>query len=165
MYLDVMRYIWRTEGFRGFYRGYGIYLLVYGPSSAVWWSSYEFIKRGLKRLVSDSKSKLREWPLTLDLIHCVSGGLAGTLSTIVTHPLDLVRTRLQLLDVSSASERQTLALGFQSLLKSVYREEGWRGCIKGLKPRIYVRGPGSAIAFTGYEWLKQASSKDKEGQG
>lgn len=160
----MIKYIWRTEGFKGFYRGYGIYLLVYGPSSAIWWSSYESTKRTLKRFVNNSSAALRGWPLTSDLIHCFSGGFAGTISTIVTHPLDLVRTRLQLLDVSSASEKHTLAQGFRSLLWSVYKEEGWRGCMKGLKPRIYVRGPGSAIAFTGYEWLKQASSKTKEDQ-
>jgi hypothetical protein len=38
--LDVARKIIRTDGIRGFYRGFGLSVMTYSPSSAVWWASY-----------------------------------------------------------------------------------------------------------------------------
>jgi hypothetical protein len=41
---DTTRQIWKHEGVRGFYRGFGAMLLTYIPGSVVWWMSYEHCK-------------------------------------------------------------------------------------------------------------------------
>lgn len=37
---DVVQHIIKTEGIRGLYRGFGLSVITYSPSSAVWWASY-----------------------------------------------------------------------------------------------------------------------------
>lgn len=38
--LDVARKIIKSDGIRGLYRGFGLSVMTYAPSSAVWWASY-----------------------------------------------------------------------------------------------------------------------------
>lgn len=40
--LDIARVIYRTDGLRGFYRGYIASLCTYVPNSALWWAFYHF---------------------------------------------------------------------------------------------------------------------------
>lgn len=40
-YVDACKTIYRYEGLKGFYHGFGVTLLTYVPSSAVWWMVYE----------------------------------------------------------------------------------------------------------------------------
>ena len=41
---DVVRAVYHTDGLRGFYRGYGVALASYVPSSASWWTFYHFFQ-------------------------------------------------------------------------------------------------------------------------
>lgn len=38
--LDVARKLIKSDGVRGLYRGFGLSVMTYSPSSAVWWASY-----------------------------------------------------------------------------------------------------------------------------
>lgn len=38
--IDAIRKILRADGIRGLYRGFGMSVLTYSPSSAVWWAAY-----------------------------------------------------------------------------------------------------------------------------
>jgi hypothetical protein len=39
-----MKTIYKYEGLKGFYRGFGATVLTYAPSSAIWWMVYERCK-------------------------------------------------------------------------------------------------------------------------
>jgi solute carrier family 25 protein 44 len=41
---DAAKKIYRGEGIRGFYRGFGATLLTGIPGSAIWWTTYEHFK-------------------------------------------------------------------------------------------------------------------------
>jgi solute carrier family 25 protein 44 len=160
--LEVISSIWKMEGARGFFRGYYAYVMVYGPSSAVWWASYESFKKAFHISFNSLEAVLkRSVPFKRDMNHLLSGALAGILSVVVTNPLDVARTRIQLLEVENARERRELNEGFSQMLKKIVQKEGFRGLYKGMKPRVFVKIPGSAIAFLGYEWLKQSSLNDE----
>lgn len=47
--LDVARKILKADGIRGLYRGFGLSVLTYSPSSAVWWASYGSSQRFIWR--------------------------------------------------------------------------------------------------------------------
>lgn len=47
--LDVARKILKSEGVRGLYRGFGLSVITYAPSSAVWWASYGSSQRVIWR--------------------------------------------------------------------------------------------------------------------
>lgn len=42
-----------------------------------------------------------------------------------------------------------------STIKTILKEEGPRGFVKGIVPRIMVQAPSSAISWTAYEMLKK----------
>lgn len=158
---DVVKHIFKYEGCKGLYRGYGPYLAVFGPGSAIWWSSYEVFKKlsfiGFKKLdkiigMNSGKEVIQT------LSHLVSGAFAGICSCLVTNPLDVARTRIQLLEATNIRESHLLKRGFFNLLFDIHQKEGWRGLYKGVKPRIFIKVPGSSIALLGYEWLKESST-------
>ena len=47
--LDVARKVLRSDGIRGLYRGFGLSVITYSPSSAVWWASYGSSQRFIWR--------------------------------------------------------------------------------------------------------------------
>lgn len=214
--MQVARAIWRQEGIRGFYRGYGAYLAVYGPASAVWWSSYEFSKhfihKAFQKLTVSSEKMKDDQRVSNDgtsndgtsnkgtmnhriqsndrannktassegiignhslaghdntswkrhVTHLLAGGLAGIAVVVATNPLDVCRTRLQLLEASSIAEAKAIKAGFTGQLSRMWRQawhegEGMAAFYKGMQPRIIVRVPASAVAFAGYELLKEKS--------
>ncbi|KAI3676449.1 hypothetical protein L1987_86058 [Smallanthus sonchifolius] len=49
--LDVDRKLLKQDGIRGLYRGFGLSVMTYSPSSAIWWASYGSSQRVLWRLL------------------------------------------------------------------------------------------------------------------
>jgi hypothetical protein len=162
----IVRNILKTEGISGFFRGMNPYLIVYGPGSAIWWVAYEWSKRLLNPILPSDPS-LASSPLFSDHVkkavsHLVCGSLAGFASVAVTNPLDVARTRLQLMEFRNHMERQSISGGFTKVLRDTFVNEGLAGLYKGSRPRILIRIPGSALAFLGYEYLKDSSLKPTE---
>ncbi len=114
-YSEAAKIIYGTEGIRGFYRGLGALVLNYLPSSAIWWTTYEFWKNELSRRLS-TKSFEIDQTKGKEIIQCDiqdhdsetlvvvdqhigaqmgAGFLAGCFMVIFTNPLDVVKTRLQ----------------------------------------------------------------------
>ena len=75
------RYMWRHEGFYGFFKGNGINVIRIAPFSAFEFFFYEFYKANL--FAGDSSRASTK-------LFC--GGLTGMTATILTYPLDLIRT-------------------------------------------------------------------------
>ena len=145
--LGVVRRLWRTEGARGMLRGYWPYVATFGPDSAIWWMSYE----SLKRLMGTNTTEGSFTDLFKILL---ASATAGVLSTLAISPFDVARTRLQLLEVGNAAEREVLKRGFLNILKRIFAEEGLHGLYKGIKPRVYISIPVSTVSLIGYEYLK-----------
>ncbi|KAJ7559668.1 hypothetical protein O6H91_04G095500 [Diphasiastrum complanatum] len=45
--IDALGSILRSDGVRGLYRGFGMSVLTYAPSNALWWASYSMAQRSL----------------------------------------------------------------------------------------------------------------------
>eukprot|EP00026_Physarum_polycephalum_P009563 Phypoly_transcript_09691.p1 GENE.Phypoly_transcript_09691~~Phypoly_transcript_09691.p1 ORF type:complete len:383 (+),score=32.76 Phypoly_transcript_09691:112-1260(+) len=119
----LLQHIYKTEGVRGLYRGFGATLIRNIPSSAAWWSTYEVTKSYLhqfdvRKLLhlpprntqdmlvattscssSDndhgSHSRGRQVENEDPVIHCIAGVVAAATATTLTNPLDVAKTRLQ----------------------------------------------------------------------
>lgn len=161
----IAKRIYHSEGILGFYRGFWPYLFVQGPMSATWWASYEITKSAmffsyrLADIHDADKLGYTEnggWKI---LAHFISGASAGAISYIAVNPLEVAKTRYQLLEIGKGRGRSALKDGYLTLLKQVYRNEGITGLYKGIKPRLFIRTPVSALAFIGYEYLKESSVK------
>ncbi|XP_053764784.1 solute carrier family 25 member 44 isoform X1 [Panthera pardus] len=136
---DIIRQILRADGLRGFYRGYVASLLTYIPNSAVWWPFYHFYAEQISYLCP------KECPHIV--FQAVSGPLAAATASVLTNPMDVIRTRVQVEGKSS------IILTFRQLMA----EEGPWGLMKGLSARIISATPSSIVIVVGYESLKKLS--------
>ncbi|KAI8052779.1 mitochondrial carrier domain-containing protein [Thamnidium elegans] len=87
-----------------------------------------------------------------NLKHSIAGAGAGIVSSIVTCPLDVAKTRLQNQGVPLPGER--LYSGTVGTLSRIWTEEGIRGLYRGLGPTILGYLPTWAIYFTAYDYCK-----------
>ncbi|CAD6209806.1 unnamed protein product [Miscanthus lutarioriparius] len=149
---DAFRKILLADGVRGLYRGFGLSILTYAPSNAVWWSTYAVAQRCLWRAVGTERS---ESCASLMAVQGASAAVAGAAAALVTMPLDTVKTRLQVMEADAAA-RPTLASTVRGLLK----EGGWAACYRGLGPRWGSMSLSAATMVTTYEFLKRLSAKE-----
>jgi solute carrier family 25 iron transporter 28/37 len=137
--------IFSKEGIRGMYRGTLLTLLKLGIGSGVWWFTYEENKSAMSKLTGKP-------PTTF--IGILAGFLAGIVSTIVTNPLDVVKTRIQVQSEDTSGVPYSKALkGF----KEIWQKEGWIGINRGLVPKLISQGPLSAFWAVIYELVLKYS--------
>ena len=86
--IDIIRKILERQGVRGLFKGYTISIMTYAPNSALWWSFYS---GGFQRAAE--KGLLDTFPLPI--VQAGVGMTAGLLSSVLTNPMDVLRTRYQ----------------------------------------------------------------------
>ncbi|CAJ0935598.1 unnamed protein product, partial [Mesorhabditis belari] len=79
----------------------------------------------------------------------LAGGSAGLVEVLIMHPLDLIKTRLQI----DQSNR-----GMADCVRSTLRDEGIRGFYKGILPPILAETPKRATKFFTFEQYKHIFS-------
>lgn len=128
----------KTEGFRGIYRGFGATILREIPFSFIQFPLWEYFKAN--------------WTETTGLPlgpHCVAlcGALAGGIAAGITTPLDVAKTRIMLAD-----QNETKALKNPiHILRKIYKERGVKGIFAGFAPRILWITLGGAVFFGFYD--------------
>eukprot|EP00250_Pteridium_aquilinum_P013961 c21685_g1_i1 orf=310-1851(+) len=166
---EVFLKIVENEGFKGLYTGYSAALVRNLPASVLSFSSFEYLKSAW--IKKAGKNHLDPWQ------NVVSGALAGVISSALTTPLDVVKTRLMtqartefyktskvsLSSVAEAELRAKIAAstyrGITSTLRKIWVEEGWRGLTKGVLPRILYSACFSALGYFAFETARLALVK------
>ncbi|KAI8324459.1 mitochondrial carrier [Martensiomyces pterosporus] len=95
------------------------------------------------------------------LKNSIAGAGAGCVSSIVTCPLDVVKTRLQyqgVLQEKYIKQGYTPYRGTFNTLGRIFTEEGVRGLYRGLAPMLMGYLPTWGIYFAAYEALKSKLS-------
>ncbi|KAG0448424.1 hypothetical protein HPP92_019873 [Vanilla planifolia] len=166
--VDAFRKILSADGLRGLYRGFGLSILTYAPSNAVWWASYSVSQRIIwggfgywvsGRAEADSGGTVLKPDYgTVAVVQGVSAAMAGGASALVTMPLDTVKTRMQVMDGGEEGGRLTI----RRTVKSLLREGGWLACYRGLVPRWASMSLSATTMITTYEFLKRLSAKNQE---
>jgi hypothetical protein len=143
------RDIFKTEGLRGFFAGFGATAVRDAPYAGLYVAFYEMSKRRLSKLATKIEEKsgegLRISSSTSLGINFVSGVMAAGLGTTVTNPFDAIKTRLQLMPGRYANMVQAG--------KRMVMEEGVGSLFDGLGIRIARKAMSSALAWTVYEEL------------
>eukprot|EP00475_Leptophrys_vorax_P035120 TRINITY_DN5751_c0_g1_i1.p1 TRINITY_DN5751_c0_g1~~TRINITY_DN5751_c0_g1_i1.p1 ORF type:complete len:268 (+),score=76.51 TRINITY_DN5751_c0_g1_i1:62-865(+) len=127
-------------GFRGFFVGYWTTVMREIPFSIIQFPIYEALKQHFK--VKD--------PVSAALCGSVAGGFAAA----VTTPIDVAKTRkmLEVKKIDSAFKYRDLSL--VSVIKTVYREEGFATLFSGVVPRVTWISIGGFVFFGAYEGTK-----------
>ncbi|KAH1464177.1 hypothetical protein KXX13_004361 [Aspergillus fumigatus] len=134
--------VYRAEGLHAFYVSYPTTLCMTVPFTATQFVAYESISKVM--------NPSHEYdPFT----HCIAGGLAGAFAAGLTTPLDVVKTLLQTRGLAQNEEIRS-ARGLFNAAAIIKRQFGWRGFLRGARPRIISTMPSTAICWTSYEMAK-----------
>lgn len=167
--IDAFRKIVCSDGLRGLYRGFGISILTYAPSNAVWWGSYSVAHRSIWGSIGsycckrDDVGGYRPDGKAMVVVQGLSAAMASGVSALVTMPLDTVKTRLQVLDddcCNSSSYRRTPTV--LQTVRNLVKEGGFSACYRGLGPRWASMSMSAITMITTYEFLKKLSTKNQE---
>lgn len=171
---DAFRKIVRADGPKGLYRGFGISILTYAPSNAVWWASYSVAQRmvwgGIGCYVckkdeesGNNSTTMKPDSKTIMAVQGVSAAIAGSVSALITMPLDTIKTRLQVLDGEDSINNGKRGPSIGQTVRNLVREGGWTACYRGLGPRCASMSMSATTMITTYEFLKRLSAKNHDG--
>ena len=147
---DALRNLTRTEGVQGFFRSLPTALAINAPYGAV----FVAINERLKSDTHECFSLFR---------HFLTAGISGSIACVVTHPLDVVKTRLQTQDILCSgnsfckARSRSFPVKYPSFclaVKTILSEEGLTGFYRGLLPRTLLSIPATAICWGTYEAAK-----------
>ncbi|OMP01410.1 Endoplasmic reticulum-adenine nucleotide transporter [Corchorus capsularis] len=146
--LDVARKVLKSDGIRGLYRGFGLSVMTYSPSSAVWWASYGSSQRVIWRLLGNGTDLEKAAPniWTIVSVQAAGGIIAGATASCITTPLDTIKTRLQVM----GHEKRPSA---RQVVKTLIADDGWKGFYRGLGPRFFSMSAWGTSMILAYEYL------------
>ncbi|ENN81934.1 mitoferrin-1 [Dendroctonus ponderosae] len=135
----------KQEGLLRPIRGMGAMVFGAGPSHALYFSSYEYLKETFTEMVPSSKYN------TL----CYGG--AGCLSTLlhdgVMNPAEVVKQRMQMVNSPYRS--------IVSCLVNVYRKEGFAAFYRSYTTQLTMNVPFQSIHFMIYEFAQTVTNKER----
>ena len=149
--------IFRNEGLKGFFSGFGATAIRDAPYAGLYVLFYEQMKLRLSNLrgiapdlpdtltLSIATTEAKKANRSSAPVNFLSGILAAGLATTVTNPFDAVKTRLQLMP----GKYSNLFSAAQRMVK----EDGFRSLFDGLGLRMGRKAISSALSWTLYEEL------------
>eukprot|EP01120_Amphizonella_sp_Union-15-10_P008067 TRINITY_DN2825_c0_g1_i1.p1 TRINITY_DN2825_c0_g1~~TRINITY_DN2825_c0_g1_i1.p1 ORF type:complete len:331 (-),score=43.98 TRINITY_DN2825_c0_g1_i1:44-943(-) len=144
---DAVLKILKHEGWRTFYKGFGIVVTFTIPAHAFYFLGYE----AGKRYIQPSKPIQQKGPL----VHFLSGLIAEVCGAVVWTPMDIVKQRLQTQSKSSIVQYHNSLHGITSLM----RDEGFKGLFRGFGPGVATYAPFVGLYFMFYEQGKVLGTK------
>jgi solute carrier family 25, member 39/40 len=133
----MVRYIFVKEGFQGIYAGLAPTLVMGVPSTVFYYAAYDEM---VARSRNSNLHAAKEWDAWIPFF---AGSSARLLTTFITAPLELVRTR-QASRVGEGQEVQGMTAEFRAIVQN----EGWGALYKGLSPTLWRDVP-----FSGIYWV------------
>ncbi|KAJ6943611.1 mitochondrial adenine nucleotide transporter ADNT1-like [Populus alba x Populus x berolinensis] len=162
-----LKYIWRTEGLRGMFKGNGTNCARIVPNSAVKFFSYEEASKGILWFYRRQTGNGMAIPLFCSICYSIifltpllrlgAGACAGIIAMSATYPMDMVRGRLTVQTDKSPRQYRGIAHALSTILK----EEGPRALYKGWLPSVIGVIPYVGLNFAVYESLKDWLLKTK----
>jgi solute carrier family 25 protein 44 len=160
---DAVKCISRTEGFRGFYSGFGVHLFSIIPGFC-YISSYE----GVRHYMNTKTNWNQGWAKSL-----VGGCVASVVGQTLVVPIDIINQHIMLLgknDVKKTKARDKLRTlqeihipdelrqrrfgTIKAVISHVYKADGILGFYKGYFVSIATFAPNSALWWFFYELYK-----------
>jgi hypothetical protein len=143
---DQARQLYRVGGIPRFYRGIGISLLVYAPTSMLFWPTYT----NLRAFTTDALERQGLGDAAKWLAAPACASIGGSFAMSCTTPLDAVKTRMQL-----SAGATTVATA-----RELFRKEGAGGFTLGLRMRASSGAFMYPVFLTSYEFVKWYATID-----
>ncbi|CAL8462209.1 g1740 [Coccomyxa elongata] len=134
--------MWKDGGVRGLFKGNLATILKVAPQTAIQFAVYDTITDAMLRSMASVESasgihpskQLSRWQ------HLLAGCAAGAAATVVTYPMETLRTHMAL---GGQSYRQCLA--------DVLQAHGHRGLYKGFTSGVMSSAVSNGLGFASYE--------------
>ncbi|KAJ1985105.1 Mitochondrial carrier protein ymc2 [Dimargaris cristalligena] len=154
--LDCVRQTYRAEGLAGFYKGTTTPLVGVGLCVSIQFLVLEHMKRTFAQHNAASTTPA---PLSLTQLY-VAGATAGVANSVVSGPVEHIRTRLQVQTGSAAStgtggSARPFYNGPIDCVRQIYRSHGLPGLFKGQAATIVREFQGYGAYFLAYEYMIQ----------
>ncbi|KDO24447.1 hypothetical protein SPRG_09837 [Saprolegnia parasitica CBS 223.65] len=144
-----------SDGFFSLWRGLAPTLARDVPFSALYWSSFEVLKQQFTTLAANT-TDTDCTPAQVRLgIAFASGATAGAVSTVLTQPFDVIKTKQQIQNYSKGVMETRPTMSIYAMLRDIVRLEGVGGIMTGLSARVAKVAPACAIMISTYEAGKQ----------
>lgn len=154
--IGIVKEIVNTSGYRALLRGLAPTLLRETPSYALYFGTYEFVRRlilpplapiddGLLQIDPDAVEVYSKLRVTLGTL--LAGGLGGTVSWLSTYPIDIIKTKMQGQPLGRTLFYPSIAVTFSHIV----RTEGYAGFTRGLSACVTRGFPVNATTFYVYE--------------
>ncbi|KAJ1557395.1 Mitochondrial carrier protein ymc2, partial [Nowakowskiella sp. JEL0078] len=145
--VDCASKTYKAEGLNGFYKGTLTPLIGVGACVSVQFGALESAKRYFADL---NKSSI----LSINQLY-MAGAASGIANSVLSCPIEHVRTRLQV----QAGSSTKLYSGPVDFAKKVVKEYGVRALFKGQMITLARETNGYGFYFLAYEWLMQEAMK------
>lgn len=126
---EVTRTIYKTDGFKGFYRGTLTNVAGRFVEEAIFWSTFEF----LKRTTDEGTIKAHNHFLWNAIAVVSLSSVSKLVGTMVAYPYNVVMTHLRTPNKVTQVYEHTHVI---PTVKHIYRADGLAGFYKGLAPQI-----------------------------
>lgn len=138
--ISTTKELFRTQGLRGFWKGNVMACIRLFPYNAIQFAVFH-----------ELRSK-KENPTFMNALYnnAIVGSISGLTATIITYPLDVIKTRLV---VDQAYRPIAYYRGIIDVVKYIYRDEGILAFYKGLLPSAFGISMYSGGLFMAYELI------------
>lgn len=151
------------QGVTGIFKGYWATNAVWLPWNALYIAGYEQLKRMCaeslhstqQQQAATDKQQLPAQQLPAWAVASCSATAAAA-AAIVTHPFDVVKTRLQVL----SAQPQMAGLTALQVARQQLQREGMVSFFHGLTARLLNIAPGCALSWALYEQMKRWLDED-----
>jgi hypothetical protein len=167
--------VWSHQGLKGFYRGFLAMNALWMPWNLIYLTLYESSKRRIYHWQLQREGHWRPGPkqsgavtvweappmsqiLPLWAFPLCSSSCAAV-AAVVTHPVDVVKTRLQVMTTAEHGRRRLSAVG---VANDLWAAEGLGGFARGLLPRVGTLSMGSSLSWCVYELVKRQLSRQHD---
>jgi solute carrier family 25 protein 44 len=190
--LAMARHIVRAEGVAGLYRGFWASVATFVPNSAVWWGAYGFYRKALAGALEggggsggSTEQAAPPSPASGGVVVAVqtaSAVAAGLTSGLLSTPLDVVKTRLQLATADNVAGAAAATAGparpsapspasssWLGVARDLVAQDGARGLLRGAVPRMLSSALWGTAMVSTWETLKRVcvveEGEEEEQQG
>lgn len=151
----------REGGWRGLWAGNGVNMLRIVPTQAIEFATFEAVRRALEEMQHQHQSQLQlqlgqeekdksiinTWALRLSPV-AVGGAAAGIISTLLCHPLEVLKDRLTINRAAYPSLGAAVA--------KIHADAGLGGFYAGLCPTLAGMLPYSTCYYFMYDAIKRS---------
>lgn len=152
------------NGWQGLWAGNAINMVRIIPTQAIELGTFEWVKRAVtsaqEKWKEEGNPSLQIGLLNMDLSlswispTAVGGAAAGIVSTIVCHPLEVIKDRLTV----NRQVYPTISLAF----RKIYKDDGIGGLYAGIFPTLIGMLPYSTCYYFMYETVKSSYCRSKK---